>query len=212
MNTDTDNGLLLVLTGLPASGKDTIVRALLADSSLKLNRITTFATREIRKGEINGKDHYFVSKEQFRLLQKKGALLEHVKSGTTWKGTPKEPFKNIIKFNHRCVWRIDPYRSIRTKTLFQKHFGKKMAEQLYSKTVTVFINVSDKETLKKRWLTRKKDEDIKQFEIRYAKDIEIFEKLKNKYDYIIDNDQNIEKTIEEIKTIITGATSQQESG
>jgi len=87
-----------------------------------------------------------------------------------------------------------------------------MAEQLYSKTVTVFINVSDKETLKKRWLTRKKDEDIKQFEIRYAKDIEIFEKLKNKYDYIIDNDQNIEKTIEEIKTIITGATSQQESG
>jgi len=87
-----------------------------------------------------------------------------------------------------------------------------MAEQLYNKTVTVFINVSDKETLKKRWLTRKKDEDIKQFEIRYAKDIEIFEKLKNKYDYIIDNDQNIEKTIEEIKTIITGATSQQESG
>ena len=95
MNTDTDNGLLLVLPGLPASGKDTIVIALLADSSLKLNRITTFATREIRKGEVNGDDYYFVSEEQFRLLQKKGHYLNTLNPEQLGKEHQKSHLKTL---------------------------------------------------------------------------------------------------------------------
>ena len=197
-----NNGLLLVLTGLPASGKDSVMKALVDDEDLGFRRIVTYATRKAREGEINGVDHHFVSEESFHQIKKSGGLIEHVKTGTTWKGTPKEPFLNIIQQNHRCIWRIDPFRSAKTKALFHKHFGKVTGEQLYSKTVTIFINVTDKETLKKRWMERKKDEDTKQFEIRYRKDLEIFNKLRHKYDYIIDNSGDIQKTISEIKNIV----------
>lgn len=209
MKSTDKKGLLLVLTGLPASGKDSVMKALLSDASLKFSRITTYATREMRKGEVNGVDHFFVNQEEFHLLQKNGLLLEHVRTGTTLKGTPKEPFLNIAKFNHRCIWRIDPYRSAHIKSLFQKKFDKKVAEQLYTKTVTVFINVTNKDALKKRWLGRKNNEDINQFEIRFKKDMEIFNKLKGKYDYVINNDRSLKKTIAEIKKIVEEISFQQ---
>lgn len=199
-----EKGLLVIITGLPASGKDTIAQSLLSDPKLNLNRITTYATREMREGEVNGEDYNFVTNEQFHILRANGVFLEHVKSGTTWKATPAEPFTKIIKYNHRCIWRIDPYRSVRTKTLFQKHFDQKIAAQLYKRTVTIFINVSDKNVLKKRWLARKKDEDINQFEIRFNKDSQIVEKIKHKFDYIVNNDGKIEEAVLQIKNIIRG--------
>lgn len=109
-NTPTNSGLLLVLTGPPASGKDTIMRELLKDRSLGFTRIVSYATREMRSGETEGVDHYFVSEEYFYSIKNKGNLIEHVRTGTSWKGTPKEPFINIIHQNHRCIWRIDPFR------------------------------------------------------------------------------------------------------
>jgi guanylate kinase len=201
-NNINTKGLLLVITGPPASGKDTVVKELLNDSSLGFTRIVSYATREKREGEIEGVDHYFVSEDRFQSLRKSGNLIEHVRSGTTWKGTPKEPFLNIIHQDHKCIWRIDPFRSAKTKTLFYKHFGKRAGQLLYDKTVTIFINVTNKEMLKKRWMDRKKDEDINQFEIRYKKDMEVFNKLKQKYDYIVDNEGTVSDTVREIKNIL----------
>lgn len=204
---DSNNsGLLLVITGPPASGKDTVMRELLKDESLGLRRIVTYATREIRSGETEGVDHYFVTDEHFRKVKDSGNLIEHVRTGTSWKGTPKEPFLNIIHQNHRCVWRIDPFRSAKTKSLFLKHFGKVTGQLLYNKTITIYINVDDKETLKNRWFSRKADEDINQFEIRFKKDLKIFNQLKHKYDYIVDNGGKIEDTINEVKKIIARHT------
>lgn len=207
-NTPTNSGLLLVLTGPPASGKDTIMRELLKDRSLGFTRIVSYATREMRSGETEGVDHYFVSEEYFYSIKNKGNLIEHVRTGTSWKGTPKEPFINIIHQNHRCIWRIDPFRGAKTKSLFYKHFGHELGHQLYSKTITIFINIADKETLKKRWIERKKDEDINQFETRFNKDMEIFNKLKNKYDYVVNNDGEIKNAVREIKNIISQRTQQ----
>ncbi len=196
------DGMLLIITGPPASGKDTVMKALLDEHDLNLSRIVTYATREIRSEEKNGVDYHFVSEEEFHYLRKKGHFIEHVKTGTTWKATPKEPFLNVVRQNHRCIWRIDPFRSARSKSLFIRQFGKETGEQLYNKTVTIFINVNDKEILKNRFLSRKKYEDIVQFEMRFEKDMKVFEKLKHKYDFVVDNSGDVNKTIKEIKEII----------
>ena len=58
------NGRIYILTGESASGKDTLLKHMLATDPF-LESIVSFTTRPMRDGEVDGKDYRFVSKEQF---------------------------------------------------------------------------------------------------------------------------------------------------
>ena len=60
-----NKGKLLVFSAPSGSGKTTIVRHLLAQPELNLEFSISAATRELRGEEVNGKDYYFMSIEEF---------------------------------------------------------------------------------------------------------------------------------------------------
>ena len=69
-------GVIFVMIGPGGAGKNAIMRAIIAGSSL-LRQLPTATTRPIRVGEEQGREHHFVSEARFRQLLREGKLLEH---------------------------------------------------------------------------------------------------------------------------------------
>lgn len=60
-----------------------------------------------RKGEVDGKDYHFVSKEQFESWIKAGELLEHAVVYGEYKGIPRQQVTNALARGTDVVMRID---------------------------------------------------------------------------------------------------------
>ena len=70
-----DKGLLVVLSGPSGVGKGTVRKALFNMPDQNFVYSVSMTTRNMRPGEVNGKDYYFVSKEEFEQRIKDGKLL-----------------------------------------------------------------------------------------------------------------------------------------
>ena len=65
MNNKKNNKLIIVISSPSGAGKTTVCKKLLSnDNSLKLSISDT--TRLPRDNEVEGKDHHFISKEEFQ--------------------------------------------------------------------------------------------------------------------------------------------------
>jgi len=72
MNTSTlTHGKIVIISGPSGAGKSTVVKELLRKSSLPLQLSVSATTRPPRPGEIDGKDYYFLSKEEFEKQKKR---------------------------------------------------------------------------------------------------------------------------------------------
>ncbi|MDB5392050.1 MAG: guanylate kinase [Planctomycetaceae bacterium] len=82
---------IVVLSGPSGSGKSTIVRELLLKSPIKLTLSVSATTRPRRQGEVDGRDYYFLSQEEFQKRLARGDFLEcaEVHSTGNWYGTLK---------------------------------------------------------------------------------------------------------------------------
>ncbi len=62
--------------GKSSTGKDTIYRRLLDESSIDLKTIIPYTTRPIREGEVDGREYFFIDDEKVKDLQKEGRIIE----------------------------------------------------------------------------------------------------------------------------------------
>ena len=91
----SNRGLLVVYAGASGVGKGTIMKKLLAaDPNIRLSISAT--TRAPRKGEVNGREYYFVTREEFDGLIAKDGFLEHAEYVGNCYGTPKEPVFRML--------------------------------------------------------------------------------------------------------------------
>lgn len=67
---------IYVLIGKSATGKDTLYRKLLEDVRINFRPIITYTTRPIRKGEQNGVEYFFKTKEEYEKTLKKNIIEE----------------------------------------------------------------------------------------------------------------------------------------
>jgi len=65
---------MIILVGESASGKTTVAKLLQEKYGMKM--ITTYTTRPMRDGEVNGVDYYFIDREKFEDLQMHGFFAE----------------------------------------------------------------------------------------------------------------------------------------
>ena len=72
-------GLLVILSGPSGVGKGTVRSVLMKDKSLNLVYSISLTTRPPRIGEINGKDYFFTTKENFEKQLREDGLLEYAK-------------------------------------------------------------------------------------------------------------------------------------
>jgi guanylate kinase len=89
------SGLLFVVSGPSAVGKDTILNALLessaSDKSLHhpVRRCVTATTRDPRPGEEEGRDYHFLSVQKFHEMAAANGFLEYANVFGNWYGTPR---------------------------------------------------------------------------------------------------------------------------
>lgn len=105
---------LLVLTGKSGSGKTTTSNILQKDVGLK--KIITYTTRPKRKGEHEGIDYHFVSKEEFKKMIDNSKFLEYAvydaSFGRVYYGSLKEDYNkmdSVIVLNPKGVEKLLSY-------------------------------------------------------------------------------------------------------
>jgi len=115
----TRMGKMIIMTAPSGAGKTTIVRHLLE----KIDRLSfsvSATTRAPRKGEVDGKDYYFLSEKKFKKKIKKGAFAEweEVYPGKYY-GTLKKEIKRIWKEGKDVVFDIEVKGATNIKRIYK---------------------------------------------------------------------------------------------
>jgi len=115
----------LVLSAPSGGGKTTIMQALLAARE-DLGYSVSATTRKARPGEENGKDYFFLTREEFKRQVAAGEFVEWAEYGGELYGTLKAEVQKVLDAGRHVVLDIE----IR---------GAKAVRQLFPAAVLVFI-------------------------------------------------------------------------
>ncbi|MEN9488430.1 MAG: hypothetical protein RL494_695 [Bacteroidota bacterium] len=152
-----NKGKLLVFSAPSGSGKTTIVRHLLTQEDLNLEFSISCATREPRGEEVNGKDYYFISLEEFKKHIKAEDFIE-------WEEVYRDNFYGTLKSEVERIWAkgknvifdIDVSGGLRIKSKFPQE------------TLAVFVKPPSVDELKRR-LKQRSTESEDKINMRIAK-------------------------------------------
>ena len=81
-------GKLIVISGASGVGKGTVVKKMMARRK-DLYFSVSATTRPPRPGEVDGKDYYFVTRERFQEMIRRGEMLEYDEHNMNFYGTPR---------------------------------------------------------------------------------------------------------------------------
>ena len=169
-----DRGLLIVISGPSGVGKGTVRKALFDKPNHNLVYSVSMTTRNIRPGEKDGVDYYFVSKEEFEKRIIEGKFLEHAEFVGNYYGTPLDKVNEKLEAGNEVVLEIEVEGALQVK--------RKVPD-----CVMIFIVPPGKQALYDRLRKRgTESEDIIQARIEKAN--REF-KLAKFYDYIVVNDE-----------------------
>lgn len=100
------SGIILVLCAPSGTGKTTLTKRLLNEFSRFAFSIS-YTTRAPRKGEVDGKDYHFVSKETFYTLREEGYFAEWAEVHGNYYGTPKQETLDMLAAGKDVIFDID---------------------------------------------------------------------------------------------------------
>ncbi len=166
-------GAILLLSGPSGSGKSTLIQTILENESDVYFSIST-TTRAKRAGEIDGKDYYFVTKEEFEKEIEAGMFLEWANVHGNYYGTSLRPVLDAIEAGKLVLFDVDVQGFMSIKK-----------SSLASLLTSVFITTPTKEELRQRLIARGTDsQEI--IEKRLQNAIEEMAYMRE-YDYILIN-------------------------
>lgn len=168
------SGKLIIFSAPSGAGKTTIVKKLLADHGDKLSFSISASTRQARTGEVDGKDYYFISKDDFlhKVAKHEFIEFEEVYAGTYY-GTLREEVERIWALGKSVVFDIDVIGGLRLKSKFPEQ------------ALAIFVNPPSLDVLKERLRGRGTDSEEKLQE-RFAK-AETELSYADKFDVILNN-------------------------
>ncbi len=180
------SGELIIISGTTCAGKDTVVKKLLEINS-NVCKSTSYTSRPIRPGEIDGKNYYFVNKEKFEEKINNDDFLEYaqVQYGDYY-GTPKKEVVDLLNEGKDVILVIDVQ-------------GAGIIKEKFPDTLLIFILAPSMNEIKKRLINRKtetKEQIINRFKLAYQEINEV-----NKYNYVVVND-DIDECVNKVNSII----------
>lgn len=150
-------GKLIVFSAPSGSGKTTIVRHLLKQEDLNLEFSISAATREARGEEVNGKDYYFISLDEFKSHIKHEDFVEWEEVyRDNFYGTLKSEVERIWALGKNVIFDIDVAGGLRIKHKFPQE------------TLAVFVKPPSVDELKRR-LKERSTESEEKINMRIAK-------------------------------------------
>lgn len=181
-----ERGLLIVISGPSGVGKGTVRNALFQREGHNLVYSISMTTRAPRNGEKNGKEYYFVSREEFEERIKNNQFLEYAEFVGNYYGTPLDKVEDNLNEGNEVVLEIEVQGAMQVR--------KKKRDAIF-----IFIAPPTMQDLKSR-LNRRGTEPKEVIQSRYEKACREVE-LAYLYDYIVVND-SVENAADKIMAII----------
>ncbi|MDC1106173.1 guanylate kinase [Prolixibacteraceae bacterium] len=180
-------GKLIIFSAPSGSGKTTIVKHLLT-KGLPLEFSVSATSRTPRHTEIDGKDYYFLSPDEFKMRIESEDFLEWEEVYTdTFYGTLIEEVERIRDKGHHVLFDVDVVGGVNIK----KYYG--------DDALSIFVKPPSIEALRERLVGRSTDaEEVIQKRLAKAKFELSFEP---KFDYILVNNQ-LSVAFEEAETVV----------
>ena len=179
-------GLLIVVSGASGTGKGTVCKKILSDLPEVAYSISA-TTRAPRPGEVDGKEYYFLSVEEFKSWIADGKFLEHAEVYGNFYGTPLNKIEERLNRGEDILLEIDVQGALNVK--------RKCPEGVY-----IFLLPPSLEELKRRIEGR--GTETPESLSRRMKNALAEINVGLEYDYVVVND-SIENAAEKIKAILT---------
>ena len=179
-------GMMFVLSSPSGVGKTTLTKKL-AKNNTNFTISISYTTRKPRPSEINGKDYYFINKEEFNSLTQGNNFFEYAKIFDNYYGTLKKPVLKFLSLGKDVLFDIDWQGTQQLKKIKDLSL------------VTFFILPPSIQVLKDRLLNRHqgKKKLIEQRMNKFNEEITHW----NEYNYVVIND-DLEMCYNKILNII----------
>ncbi|KAF1300868.1 guanylate kinase [Enterococcus sp. JM9B] len=182
----SDRGLLIVLSGPSGVGKGTVRKAIFESKDNDFHYSVSMTTREMRKGEVEGVDYFFRTREEFEKLIESGEMLEYAEYVGNYYGTPLSYVQKTLDDGKDVFLEIEVQ-------------GAQQVKEKVPDGVFIFLTPPDLHELKSRIVGRGTDApDVIEERMQVARE-EI--EMMALYDYAVVNDE-VPKAVERIKKII----------
>ena len=93
----------LLILGPSGVGKDTIINMLLEKYPEIFYKLPSYTTRDIRKGEIDGKDYFFITKEEFKVQKDENKLFGIQEYNNNFYASNKSKLNELIKKGDKII-------------------------------------------------------------------------------------------------------------
>jgi len=179
------SGHLYIISAPSGAGKTSLVKKLLTVVP-QLTVSVSHTTRSIRPGEQDGRDYFFVSREDFLLMSVNQEFLEHAQVFDNYYGTAQQTVVNQLAAGDDVILEID----------WQ---GAQQVKQKFPKSHCIFILPPSIEVLEQR--LRQRAQDSEETIQRRMRDAVAEMSHYHEFDYLVVNDV-FEDALTELKSII----------
>jgi guanylate kinase len=176
---------VFIISAPSGSGKSTLVNEILKIVP-GLEFSISYTTREPRGSEQNGREYFFVTREQFEEMLGADEFLEHADVFGNYYGTARQFLRDAEEHGKDLLLDIDVQ-------------GAQQIKQKLPQAVSIFVLPPDRTTLEKRLRSRSLDAEkvIQRRLVTATREIENY----SKYDYILVNDR-LDESTEALKSIL----------
>lgn len=178
-------GSILIISGPSGSGKSSLMNKMF-ESIDDIHFSISTTTRDIRDGEKEGVNYYYISKDDFKKDIEDGMFLEWARVHDNYYGTSLKPILKALHEGKLVVFDIDVQ-------------GHKIAREKFGNLITsVFLTTKNQNVLQERLLNRGTD-CSEVIEKRINNAVSEMTRIRE-YDYILIND-NFEETLAKLTSI-----------
>lgn len=177
-------GVLIVISGFSGVGKGTVVKKLIEKYQYSLSVSAT--TRAPRPGEVDGKDYFFKTVDEFRNLIDYNGFIEWAQYVENYYGTPRKFVEDELDRGNNVILEIEVQGAMKIK-------------EQYPDAVLIFLTAPDAHSLKER-LEGRGTEDAKVIGKRLKRASEETEDMPF-YDYLVVND-DLDTCVDNVNAVI----------